>query len=443
MIRSNHFPDREEKGQAMAKEQFFRRSLDGGIHLNFVENDRYKTNTITFYFLTPLDRTRASYNTVLSRMLTRGCEKYPTQLLLNRALDSAYDATLEADAVKLGEWHSLSLTMTLLDNAFAFDGLDVTEAGLSILEESLFRPYLPNGLFSPDAVKSECQLAIDEIDACINQKARYARERLTQIMCRLEPYGTNAAGDKRVIRRITPESLTAYYREWLASARAEIFFVGRFDRERVTERVAKAFRGLERKEAALPEISIRTKAKSVREVTETMPVAQANLAIGFRTGTTVFDKQDMPAFSLYNSVLGGSLTSKLFTVLREKMSLCYSVASYPDALKGVMTVYAGIAPENREVAIREALAQMEEIRKGNITAEELENARGAILHSLRSLADNPPALADWYLARALTDRLCSPEEVCREIRAVRAEDVVRVAERVTLDTVYTLMPEEV
>ena len=124
------------------------------------------------------------------------------------------------------------------------------------------------------------------------------------------------------------------------------------------------------------------------------------------------------------------------------MSLCYSISSSPDALKGIMSIYAGIAPENREVAIREALNQMDEIRKGNITPEELESARGALIHSLRGLQDNPEILADWYLPRILADHFQTPEQIIAELKALTVEDVVKVSENITLDTVYTLTGKE-
>ncbi len=412
-----------------------------GVYLNFVKNDRYKTNYITFHFVTPLDAKRASYNTLLSRVLTRGCEKYPSQMALNRALDDAYDAALTSDSVKVGEWHALSLSLSLLDNAYAFDGEDICTAGLDLLEEVIFRPYLPEGSFFSEYVKGEKKQALLEIASLVNNKARYAKSRMIEHMCRLEPYSTCAIGTAREIKKIDPESLAAYYKEMLSTARIEIFFVGRFDEDTARKKIERMFAGRKREFSALPPLSIRTKARSVKEVTEKMDITQANLVMGFRTACTIYDST-WRAMSLYNSVLGGSLTSKLFCNLREKMSLCYSVSSYPDALKGIMVIYAGIAGENREVAIREALNQMDEIKKGNITEEELENARGALIHSMRGLLDNPAALADWYLPRILTDNFETPDDIVLALQKLTREDVVKVSENITLDTVYTLMGKE-
>ncbi|MBR7165475.1 MAG: insulinase family protein [Clostridia bacterium] len=425
----------------MNRDAMERISLGSEAYLNFVENDRYKTNYISFYFVTPLTKENASYNSLLSRVLTRGSEKYPTQLALNCALDGAFDAELDSDTTKVGEWHALCLSLCTLDDAYAFPGETATGKGLEILEEVLRRPYLPQGVFDGEYVKSEKKRNLDDLASIINNKARYARSRMFEHMCRLEPYSISSMGVGSVLRSITPESLTAYYRRLLETARIEIFFVGRFDRVAATEKVKGMLKGLKRTPATLPQPSIRTKARSVREVTEKMDITQANLVMGFRTGTTVYD-EDARAMSVYNAVLGGSLTSKLFCVLREKMSLCYSVSSSPDAMKGVMLIYAGIAPENRDVAVKEALNQMDEIRRGNVTDEEMESARGALIHAMRGLGDNPAVLAEWYLPRVLAERIVTPEQIIREVEKIQKEDVIRVSEKITLDTIYTLTAKE-
>lgn len=425
----------------MNREKPDRISIGQGIGLNFVENDRYKTNHITFYFVTKLNKYTASNNTVLSRVLTRGCEEYPTQRALNQALDHCYDAEIVADTSKIGDFHAMSISLSLLDNAYSLDGEDITSEGLSLLEKVLFHPYVVNGAFDEEYVKGEKKLAQDEIAAQINHKASYAKGRLIGHMCRLEPYGTSAFGEKREIGRITAKSLYEYYRSLLATAVVEIFFVGRFDRRKVKDTVAALFKDRERHPEELPQPSIRTKARSVKEITERMDITQANLVMGFRAGVSVFDK-DWRAMSLYNSVLGGSLTSKLFCVLREKMSLCYSVSSQPHGMKGILLIYAGIAPENRDVAVKEALHQMDEIKNGNVSSEELENARGAIVHALKGLGDNPTALAGWYLPNVLIGQVKTPTEVIEELSRVTLEDVIRVAKNITLDTVYTLTAKE-
>ncbi len=425
----------------MNHEKLERCAIGDGIYVNFVENDRYKTNYISFFFVTPLNKKTASYNTLLSRVLTRSSEKYRTQRELNQALDLCFDADLTADTAKVGEWHTLAVSLCTLDNAYALEGENITAQGLEILREVLFRPNLQDGAFLPSHVESEKKLALDEICSLVNHKARWAKERMTELMCRKEAYSTLAIGHKGEIKKITPQSLAEYYHELLRTARVEIFFVGRFCREDMRQATQDMFQKIVREPRALPEIAVRTQVKEVLEVTEEMDIAQANLVMGFRTGCSLADS-DWRAMSVYNSILGGSLTSKLFCNLREKMSLCYHVSSSPDALKGIMLIYAGIAPENRDVAVKEALRQMDEIRAGNITDEEMENARGALIHAMNGLGDNPSVLAEWYLPRVLIGQIQTPGQIVAQLRRIQKEDVVKVSEKIVLDTVYTLTAKE-
>ena len=418
-----------------------RRSLLPGVTLNFVENDRSKTNFITFYFITPLNEKSASCNTLLSRLLTRECEKYPRQIALCRALDDCYEANLSSDSMKIGEWHALSVELSLLDNAYALEGEDVTARGLSILEEVLFRPALKDGAFPEESVKGEKKQALQEIDSLVNRKALYARERMVEVMCRKEPYGVCALGTKRGVARETAASLGAYYRDLLRASQIEIFFVGRFDREKIGRRMEKLFAGKERAFSPLPPLAEAAEKEMALEVTERLDVTQTHLVMGFRTHCTT-SSPSWRAFTVFNAILGGLPTSKLFSILREKMSLCYTVFSSPDGKKGVMTVYAGIDGKNRDKAIREVKRLLEAVKAGDFSEEELENARLALISRVRGYEDQPGILSDFYLFRFLAGEDGAPAQIIRELEQVTREDVVRAARGVTLDTIYTLTGKE-
>ena len=425
----------------MDREKPKRIAMKDGVFLNILENDRYKTNYINIYFLTPLNDKTASLNTLLARLLVRGCEKYPTMTALNRALDDCYSAQLESDTFKIGDWHALNLQLSFLDDSFLPGGEKVSDKAKELLYDVIFRPYLPGGVFDTPAVESEKRAVLDELSARINHKASYARERMIEVMCKNEPFCTLSSGKASVVRAITPPALTDYWRDLLRSARVEIFFVGRFTEDGAHSIAKTFFSEISRQPLALPAQCVIQKTARVREVTETMPVTQANLVMGFRTGVTLSDPA-WCATSVYNGVLGGSLTSKLFTVLREKMSLCYSIQSFPDAMKGILTVAAGIAPKNRDVAIREARRQMEEIERGNVTSEELENAKAGLCGSMRGLWDTPAVLSEWYLPRILCENLRTPRQIVRDIEKITLDDVVSAAQKVSPDTIYTLTSTE-
>ena len=144
------------------------------------------------------------------------------------------------------------------------------------------------------------------------------------------------------------------------------------------------------------------------------------------------------ALRMFNEIFGGSPVSKLFMNVREKMSLCYYCSSSMDALKGVLFVHSGIENETRETAEEAILTQLDEIRAGHITDEELEAARRSLISSLRQMDDAPNPRPSWLLARRVAGRPVTVKEEAAQIAAVRREDVARLAQNVTLGAVYFL-----
>jgi hypothetical protein len=111
-------------------------------------------------------------------------------------------------------------------------------------------------------------------------------------------------------------------------------------------------------------------AEDVTYVKETAPVKQGKLVMGFRLGMK--DRNDdYAAKRIMSDVFGGNPNSKLFKVVREEMSLCYYCSSRMLRAKGIMLVQSGIESFNEEKAKTAILDQLEEIKKGNFTEEDL------------------------------------------------------------------------
>ena len=140
-----------------------------------------------------------------------------------------------------------------------------------------------------------------------------------------------------------------------------------------------------------------------------------------------------------NAVYGAGVTSKLFTNVREKLSLCYYASSSIEKFKGLMVVGSGIDFDRFEEAKGEILRQLALTAQGEITGEELENARTHLISSLRAGMDSPGRMDDYSLGQVL---LGAPggtmADLADELRGVTAKQVAAAAKRVSLDTVYFL-----
>lgn len=413
-----------------------RTQLKQGVALNTVTTDRFKTAFFTVNLFVPLQKETASAYSLLTDVLMRGTESYPTMQALNQKQDMLYSLGLGAFVQKKGEAQVVTFELTAIDDSFAFDGMAILAEGMKLMQELIFRPYLENGLFKADYVEQEKKNLCDDIRGRINNKTAYARSRCVEIMCEGEPYAVDHGGNVEDVEALTPASLLEAYRNLLASARVEMFYVGRKSGEELAA-LCSTYLDFDPRDAAFPVTVPGALPESSRTVTEQMRISQCKLTMGFRT-EYVLQKGNFPAMALFNEIFGGAPTSRLFMNVREKQSLCYYCSSFPDGLKGLLMVVSGIEQKNKEKTLNAVLEQLEDLKQGNVSDEELENARRSLRNGYREITDSPAAIASWYLGRISTGRYDSPEDAIAAMEQITKEDVVTVANSVRLDTVYFL-----
>ena len=167
-------------------------------------------------------------------------------------------------------------------------------------------------------------------------------------------------------------------------------------------------------------------------------MTQGKLAMGFRTGGVTCWEEDYPAMVLCNAVFGGTTLSKLFMNVREKQSLCYYCAARHDTPKNVMFVQSGVETKDLDRTEEAILKELNDMKKGNITDDEILFAKLAMCNSYNAVADSAASMETWYLSGMLQGKLHTPEEYAERIMNITKDEIVSAAERVTLNTVYKL-----
>lgn len=413
-----------------------RTELQQGVALNTVTTDRFKTAFFTVNLFVPLQKETASAYSLLTDVLMRGTESYPTMQALNQKQDTLYSLGLGAFVQKKGEAQVVTFELTAIDDSFAFDGMEILREGMKLMQELIFRPYTEQGVFKNEYMEQEKKNLCDDIRGRINNKTAYARTRCVEIMCRGEAYAVDHGGDLEDVNALTPETLWEAYKSLLASAKVEMFYVGRKGAEEVAS-LCKTYLQFAPREAVFPKTTLGALPRESRTVTEQMRISQCKMTLGFRTEYAL-QEGNFPAMALFNEVFGGSPNSRLFMNVREKQSLCYYCSSFPDGLKGLLMVVSGIEQKNKQKTLDAVLEQLEDLKQDHIDPLELENARRSLRNGYREITDSPAAIASWYLGRISTGRYDSPEEAIAAMEQVTAEDVVKVANSIRLDTVYFL-----
>lgn len=414
--------------------------LSKRLTLDTVQTDKFKTEVLSVSLLNPVDAGRSPKSLLALSVLKRGTVGYPSQEALNIRLDELFAASLNLKSFRYGDTHVLGYSSEMLGQSYT-PGTDVLEGVFEVIEQMLFYPLTDEkGLFPEKNVESEKNNQCDAIASIINNPKAYAAMRCREIMFEGDAYGSEIWGSEETICAITRDELKEAYEKLVYGSRYAVSYTGARDPEEVRSLVEKyLLRHLSDKSdyavaVQTPAVGIK---RDIRRVTETLPLSQGKLVMGFRAGVSIRDA-DIFSMMLMNEIFGASPVSKLFMNVREKYSLCYYCSSRYDIYKGVMFVSSGINPENKDKTEKEILKQFELVQKGRFGKDELEAARRSMINSYRSLYDSPLDVINYYMGRAEFGVFYSVEDTIRHLSEVTAKDVVRVAQKVTPDIIYFL-----
>ena len=412
--------------------------LGDNVYLTYVPAVKFKTDFLSAQFITPLRRETAGLNALLPAVLERGSRRYPDMERLSAALDLLYGANVEYAVRKRGENQLWGFVATCVDGAFLPEGRSLLGELAEIMGDLICHPAMEDGLLRGDYVRSERSNLLDAIRSVINDKGAYAGRRLLEEMCAGEPYGLSRLGDETSVAAITPESLTAHYRQQIASARLELFYCGRQSLEEAQAACGRILRDLPRAGAQAPAMVLPHPPRGeCRLVREAMDVTQGKLGVGFSVET-----EDRDAALVMNAMFGGTSNSKLFLHVREKLSLCYYASSSYHRSKNMITVSSGIEFQNYQKALDEILRQLDAMARGDWEEWELEGTRSCIANGHRSLADSAGRLEDFYMGQIATGQDQEPESLLEAALQVTPERIMAAARSVRPDTIYFLTGKE-
>jgi len=410
------------------------------VYLTCLQTTKFKTGSLSLNLLTRLEHTTAAKNALLPRVLLRGFAGHPTMERINAALEGLYGARLEPMIRKKGEIQCVGLYADFTDDLYT-KGEPVLEQMAALLGKALLSPVMKDGRFLDENVEGERRNLCNEIRSIVNDKRTYAVTRLVELMCDGEDYAVHKLGRLLEAEEITTEALTAHYRALLPTAAIEIFYCGSASPERVETALSDALTNLPRTEPDFglgTEIRMNALLDEPRIFTEALDVSQGKLGVGFRLGNCM-EAPDYAAILLFNAVYGGTVNSKLFLNVREKLSLCYYASSMIEKHKGLMLVSSGIEFDKYQVALNEILAQLDAVRSGQVSETELLGAKGALITDLRAILDSQLQLEDYYLGQVIAEEpTAGPEALARRVEAVPLEAVVQIAKGVEQDAVYFL-----
>ncbi len=313
----------------------------------------------------------------------------------------------------------------------AFTAKEYASYYIKVLDEHLplaidiLSDIVLNPAFAVEDVEREKKVVLEEIKMVEDTPDDLVHELFTQGFWANHPLGRPILGTRETVEALTPQTLRGYFERVYAAPNLIISAVGNLEHGRVRELIEEKFRTVPADGAPLvneaptvvPSILIRNK-----------DLEQSHVCIGVSSYPQAHD--DRYASYVLNTLLGGSMSSRLFQNVREKRGLAYAVFSglsaYYDA--GSFTVYAGCANEAVGEVVDLVVEELRGVRRDPVPAAELQRAKdhlkGSLMLSLENTASRMSHLARQEI---YFDRQFGLDETLRGIERVTASDVQRVA----------------
>lgn len=410
-------------------------SLKQGINLHIINTNKFKTNLVAVFLTTPLNKENVTKNALIPMILRRGSKTLKNLEEINNKLDEMYGASFDCGIDKTGDNQILKFYMESINNNFLPENENLLKESIEVLFDLIFNPETKNNSFKDEYVNSEKENLKQIIQGKIDNKAKYAYERCVEEMYKGKPFGLYKFGNTEELEKINAKDLYEYYKKLIAECKIDIFISGEID-ESIEKDVVSILNLNEREPVYNKKSEELEEGRNTQTIEEHKDVSQGKLVIGLQVGKK--DKDSKYSAIIYNAILGGTPTSKMFQNVREKAHLAYVAGSNYVRQKNNVFIRCGIEIENYQKALDLIKVQIEDMKKGDFTEEDIKNAKTSIISTIKAIPEEQDSEITYNFGQEISGQKMKYEEYEQKINEVTKQSIIDIANSVKIDTIYFL-----
>jgi predicted Zn-dependent peptidase len=351
----------------------------------------------------------------LEHMVFKGTDKYPTTDDVNvierqGGLQNAYtdiDITNYHNKVLSSDW----------------------ELGLEINKELALYPRLEE-----QYIDKERDVILEEMKRYDDEPASKVEELYHTMMYRGTKLGMRIIGEVKSLKSIASKQLKDYHARWYTPDRMVVVMAGDITEkeEEIRKKIEEWFGGAESKMVRQTdgERINDDQTEPAFEVVTKPDAKQAHLELGVRTFAR--GSSERFAWSVFNLLMGVSFTSRLFREIREKRGLCYHIHSSSQnwADVGTWSIYAGVATEKVEEAVREILNELKKVVDEGVREEEVAIAKKRLKTMIAFRAEDPEFQNEYYgRQEVFNEPIITLDEYLKKIGEVTSDQINTLARK--------------
>ncbi len=347
----------------------------------------------------------------IEHMMFKGTKKHPTSQMISQTLDAVgadYNAYTGKDMT--GYWVKI----------------DQAHAGLAI---NLLHDMIVNSTFKTPEMNRERNVIMEEINMYHDNPMMHVDEMLESLMFDGSTLGWEIAGDHRRMREMTRTDVLAFRDTYYTPERMVIAVSGAVPRD-ARRQLERTFGSLSRgcpAQEFVPFGGPRSR-RGARAAVQYKETKQVQIALGFPS--VGFWHKDLSTANLLSVILGGSMSSRLFSSVREKRGLCYfiraSLSTYQDT--GVFVIQSGLDKSRLDLAGKIVMRELRRIVREKVSSAELKRAKDYLAGKITLDLEDSSSRAEWYAKQHLASgSALTPEEKLRQYGMVTPAHIQRVA----------------
>ena len=410
---------------------------NNSFNLYTIKTDRFKTCFLDIVFYKKINKDDITKENVLASMISHSSLKYPKRKFVVEHSEDLYNAQFFSSKARIGNIRLICFSLNFLDPVYAEK--NYLKDVIKFPFEMLFNPNIKDDEFDERTLKIIKNRIKANIESVKEAPTRYSVKRAVINFDKNSPAAIELEGEIKDLNKITSESLVKTYKELLDNYYCDMYLVGNLNMDKMNIMIKDLFNNDIIKTEKF-DYQVKNTFKPKKEVVEKDKFDQSTLVCIYDT-SKLDDYEAKYTMSVFNFIFGnGSLTNKLFTNLREKNSLCYSVSSHYQRADDLLIIHSGIDAKNKNKAVKLIDKSLKEMQTGKFSEEDVESAIKSLRSALKESLNNQNSLVSNYFSHNMFD-FPLLDEMIDKMGDVTKMDVINLDHKLKLNLVYMMEGE--